>query len=403
MEGLSERQREALLTFQEISQIEDISLSLQILEENGWDIDSAVDNFMSFGHRSSSSNFSSGSSAISRPSVAPLVQRNNHNQASNIGNHRNDELIANVTSPNQNESNNYPLLNMIINPLKWLFQTRPVSISPDNDTRKFIDEFDSTYSPQHPVFHDRSYQSAVATAFESSKFLLVYLHSPMHEDTTKFCQQTLCTQSFSAFANERMITWAGKVWDPQAYDLSSQLRASAFPFLALLVCQSDRVVQVLSRFQGHLEEPELTEKLRNVMAANTAVVTRIQAEANRRREFSLLREQQDREYREAEESDRRDRERRENEERERIRLEEEEKQRQELEEAMELSRRLNYEGDIAKRRSELSAEPGASDAEVAVIRFQLPQGTKLSRRFSKLEKVQVMFASLSYFIVLYLT
>jgi FAS-associated factor 2 len=386
MEALSDRQREVLLTFQEISQIEDIELSIQILEENDWNIDAAVDNFMMFGQRSSSSNFSSTSSAISRPSTAPLVQRNNHISPSN--NRRNNDTVANDTEANQNDTN-YPLLNLIINPLKWLFQTRPVSISPDNDTRKFIDEFDLTYSNQHPTFHDRSYQSAVAAAFESSKFLLVYLHSPMHQDTSKFCQQTLCTQSFSSFVNERMVTWAGKVWDPQAYDLSSQLRASAFPFLAILVCQSDRVVQVLSRFQGHMEEAELTEKLRNVMTANTAVVTRIQAEADRRREFSMLREQQDREYREAEESDRRERERRENEERERIRLEEEERQRQELEAAMELSRRLNYEGDIGKRRAELSPEPPASDVDVAVIRFQLPQGTKLSRRFPKLETVQV--------------
>ena len=148
---------------------------------------------------------------------------------------------------------NSALFEMALTPLRWLFQTHPISLNRELDTRKFLGEFDRKYSSRHPTFVDGSYQSAVARAFQQSKFLLIYLHSPMHDDTTKFCNQVLCSESFSVFANQNVVCWAGKIWDPEAYDLSSQLRASSYPFLALLVCQSDRVVQVADRIQGKIK------------------------------------------------------------------------------------------------------------------------------------------------------
>jgi hypothetical protein len=139
---------------------------------------------------------------------------------------------------------------LIWNPLRWLFQARPISLNPELDTRKFIAEFELKVNANHPNFVDRSYQSAVALAYRESKFLLVYIHSPMHEDTEKFCNQVLCSQNVIRFLDNNLITWAGRIWDPEAYSLSSQLRASTFPFVALLVCQSERVVHVADRFQG---------------------------------------------------------------------------------------------------------------------------------------------------------
>ncbi len=139
---------------------------------------------------------------------------------------------------------------MVLAPLRWLFQTRPVSLNRELDTRKFLAEFDTQYGNQHPTFVEGSYQLAVQRAHQQSKFLLVYIHSPMHEDTPRFCHQVLCTQSFTQFANENFVCWSGRVWDPEAYDLSHQLRASSFPFMALLVCQSERMVQVADRSQG---------------------------------------------------------------------------------------------------------------------------------------------------------
>lgn len=129
------------------------------------------------------------------------------------------------------------------------------------------------------------------------------------------------------------------------------------------------------------------ERLQNSINVHSSLITHIQSDVSRRREFSQLREQQDREYREAEEQDRRERQRREEEEAERQRREHEEQQRLELEEAMEFSRKLNRECDIQRRRELIGEEPPQSP-DIAALRFQLPQGTKISRRFHKNEVIQ---------------
>lgn len=138
----------------------------------------------------------------------------------------------------------------LFSPVRWLFQTRPVSLNPQRDTLKFIDDFNLQYSTNHPTFHPDSYQSAVALAFSTSKFLLVYLHSPIHEDTNRFCRQVLSSPRLTTLASQYMVTWAGKIWDSEAYGLSTQLKATAYPFIALIVCQSSRMVQVADKIQG---------------------------------------------------------------------------------------------------------------------------------------------------------
>ena len=234
-------QQSGLRLFQEICQIADDELCIQILSQHTWNVDNAVNSFMS------------QQSGAEAPPLQALGSRN-HIDA-NLGNarNRNPQNRAVIHDEEERPAAQRPhraFFEMALTPLRWLFQTHPMSLNRELDTRKFLGEFDRKYSSRHPTFIDGSYQSAVARAFQQSKFLLIYLHSPMHDDTTKFCNQVLCSESFSLFANQNVVCWAGKIWDPEAYDLSSQLRASSYPFLALLVCQSDRVVQVADRIQG---------------------------------------------------------------------------------------------------------------------------------------------------------
>lgn len=111
---------------------------------------------------------------------------------------------------------------------------------------------------------------------------------------------------------------------------------------------------------------------------------------NCRTEAQLLREEQDREYRESQEQDRLAAERQAAELREREAREEEERQQAELEAAMELSRRLTREDTVRKLKKyfEEHPEPAASD-NVSAVKFQLPSGRKLARRFEKSDTVQV--------------
>lgn len=77
----------------------------------------------------------------------------------------------------------------------------------------------------------------------------VYLHSPMHDDTDKFCRAIFSSHAIQTLTRDNVIVWAGKVWDPEAYGLCTQLEASTFPFLAMLVPQNgESKVRVFSAY-----------------------------------------------------------------------------------------------------------------------------------------------------------
>ncbi len=103
-----------------------------------------------------------------------------------------------------------------------------------------------------------------------------------------------------------------------------------------------------------------------------------------------LRDEQDREYREAEEADRRAREQNERDEAAREQQMEEERQQKELQDAIELSKKLSRDDHLQRTRSNIGSEPAAGSPGTATIRFQLPRGIKTSRRFMREDKVQVL-------------
>lgn len=413
LDFLTLSQRQVLESFLEVSQLTDSSECLSILESADWNLDHAVNIFISMTD-GRPTGAATSSSAISSSRHEYSYGNNRHeNEALNMNSshgllddesmhHPRDESSPflsgqsrNYTDDSSNEISNTPnqentFLSYIFSPLKWLVQSTPVSTtnSPINDTHRFIQDFEQKYSSQHPEFSDCSYSNAAVTAFQNMKYLMVYLHSPMHEDTSRFCRETLSNQTFIQFSNENVVTWAGNVWDVEAYNLSIQLKATAFPFVALLICQSERVVQVIDRVQGFLEENELLQRLQNCISVHGETMNRIQSEALRTREFSILREQQDREYRELEEADRLVREQREKEELERQQKEHEEQQRLELEQAIQFSKKLSHESEINERRNRLQGEPESGE-DIATIRFQLPRGAKTVRRFYKSDSIQV--------------
>jgi hypothetical protein len=110
-----------------------------------------------------------------------------------------------------------------------------------------------------------------------------------------------------------------------------------------------------------------------------------------RDEDARLREQQNQEYQAMIENERRERERIEREDRERMAAEEAKRQAEEEAAAIELSRQLAREDNLRKIRTIFSSEiePKAGEG-VSTLRFQLPKGKKITRKFFKHEKVQVI-------------
>jgi hypothetical protein len=282
---LTDQQQQILTNFQEIVDINDDDLCIAILSRNQWSLEAAVNNWSNPGGSSPSttanplnSTYQSGNSS-SRTSTS----RSSSGSAGGLvaGNNAGLET-ANVGLPTNQQGEGGGLLDLIFLPFRWLFQARPLSLNPNRDAENFISEFRRNYGSTQIPFHSGSYQSAVELAFQQSKFLLIYLHSPIHEDNDSFCRQVLCNQQFIDFVNETSVVWGGNVWDPEAYGLSSQLSVTAFPFLGLLVCQSARVVQIADRVQGAAELEPLLARLRTITGVFQAIIERTRLESERR-------------------------------------------------------------------------------------------------------------------------
>ena len=388
--NLSPEQVNTLFSFSDITQIEDTNLCRSILAQNNWNLDVAVENF------------------INNRTVDVNTGTADQEQDRNSNNHRAP------SSPQTQEQGG--VLSFLTSPLRWLFQTTPQSLSPDQDTSQFVDKFHLDYGGSGNVslnMERSSYAQAVRKAHQESKFLLVYLHSPLHDDTNRFCSQVLCADSVLRLVNgnthsstetdpdtdstserSEVMAWGGRVWDPEAYNLSMDLNAASFPFVALLVCQSDKSVRILDRVQGYIDVHNLTERLQHSMAATRVEIDRIRNEQIVRSAESNLRVEQDREYLEAMETDRQQQLAAQRQREAADQAAHEEEQRLEMEAAMALSAQLSRDAALTKKREALQREtPTGKDS--ALVRFQLPQGTKVSQTFWKTDPVATIYDFLS--------
>ena len=390
--GLTPEQINTILSFSEITQIDDTNLCRSILSQNNWNLDISVENFIN--NRNGDSRSTGYHEDGGHMEHTPLTRG------------------ADTSAVNNGDGG---LFDMITSPLRWLFRTTPVSLSPELDTSQFVDKFHMEYGSSGDDLHMErtSYAQAVRKAHNESKFLLVYLHSPLHDDTNRFCSQVLTSDGVIQLVNgtctteERddnsdsdrtrasdIIAWGGQVWDPEGYNLSIDLGAASFPFVALLMCQSDRSVTVLDRIHGFIDSQNLTQRIQNTMNAARAEIDRVRNEQLARTADANLRVEQDREYLEAMERDREMQMRAQREREAKEQAEQEEAQRKELEEAMALSAKLSRESALEKNRAALNREtPSGGDS--ATIRFHLPQGTKISQAFWKDDTVEILYDFLS--------
>ena len=93
------------------------------------------------------------------------------------------------------------------------------------------------------------YRQAAASAAAQSKLLLIYLHSALHEDAAAFCRDALATPDVERFCRSRFVLWGADVESADGHALADALRATRFPFLALVVCRPDGE-EVLERLCG---------------------------------------------------------------------------------------------------------------------------------------------------------
>ncbi|XP_009788366.1 plant UBX domain-containing protein 10-like [Nicotiana tabacum] len=270
----------------------------------------------------------------------------------------------------------------------------PAAVSEAMD---FVASFERDFGNIRPNFVVEGFMDALQRSRNEYKLLFVYLHSPDHQDTPVFCERTLCNEDLVAFINENFVAWGGSIRASEGFKMSNSLKASRFPFCAVVMAATNQRIALLQQVEGPKSPEELLTVLQRVIEESAPVLVTARVEAEERRNNMRLREEQDAAYRAALEADQaRERQRKEEQERLEREAAEAESKRKEEEEARERAAHeaAEREATLAKMRQEkllaLGTEPEKGpDVTQVLVRF--PTGERKDRRFHCTTTIQSLY------------
>lgn len=288
-------------------------------------------------------------------------------------------------------------MSILWSPLETIYMslTNPTSIDPSKECSKFISQYKQEYGDVHPSFINESFHKVVNRSHTEAKFTLVYLHCRVHEATANFCSQILSSSSLNNMIRSKEIAvWGGDVFHCEALSVSHMLKATTFPFLALLSpksSSSNRKYYVLHSMLGseNINASNLIRQLSTVMSTHKNEIDLVRREQMAKIRERELRENQDAEYQRALEADRKKSREKEMEAERLKQVEEEEK----LQAALSLSKALEEKADIDRKMRLLGEEPDLGTG-VSTFVFRLPDGSRLTRNFKNEETLEMIFTFL---------
>lgn len=276
--------------------------------------------------------------------------------------------------------------------------TRLVSVSAaTSEAMNFVAGFERDYGTTRPNFVAEGFMDALQRSRHAYKLLFVYIHSPDHPDTPVFCERTLCSEVMSAFLNENFVCWGGSIRASEGFKMSNSLKASRFPFCAVVMAATNQRIALLQQAEGPKSPEEMLTILQKVLEESSPVLVSARLEAEERSSNIRLREEQDAAYRAALEADQaRERQRREEQERLEREAAEAERKRKEEEEARVRVVREAAEKEAARDRMRqekalsLGPEP-EKGADVTQVLVRFPTGERKDRRFHSTATIQSLY------------
>lgn len=126
--------------------------------------------------------------------------------------------------------------------------TRLVSVSAAaTEAMEFVAGFERDFGTRRPNFVSEGFMDALQRSRNAFKLLFVYLHSPDHPDTPLFCERTLCSEVLAAFVNENFVSWGGSIRASEGFKMSNSLKASRFPFCAVVMAATNQRIALLQQ------------------------------------------------------------------------------------------------------------------------------------------------------------
>ncbi|XP_010933831.1 plant UBX domain-containing protein 10 [Elaeis guineensis] len=406
---MAEGFEDKLAYFQAITGLDDPDLCAEILSAHNWDLELAISAFTSSSNPSSSTNPAASAADVdggggSNPAESSLARQDSGNPAAP------GLAWKLITLPFYVVSGGIGLITGAVGIGVWIAggvlsrslnllglaaprgadadRLIPVSAS-TAEAVDFVAAFERDFGGAGAGirFVAEGFMDALQRSQREYKLLFVYLHSPDHPDVPTFCSGSLCLAPVAAFVNENFVAWGGSIRRTEGFKMSNSLKASRFPFCAVVMASTNQRIVLLQQIEGPKSSEEMLAILQRVIEECTPSLVAARLEAEERRNNQRLREEQDAAYRAALEADQaRERQRKEEQERLEREAAEAEKKHKEEEEARERAAReaAEKEAALARRRQEkamsLGVEPEKGpDVTQVLVRF--PTGERKERRF----------------------
>ncbi|CAH8484414.1 unnamed protein product [Heterobilharzia americana] len=292
---------------------------------------------------------------------------------------------------------------------------------PLGDVRKFIQHFKATYgsmntysssednlgstenstSSTFPPFYEGSYADAVQEAKRSLRFLIVYLHGDSHEDTHRFCKETLQSEDVLRFLrnSDELLFWGCNIESPEGYRVSRTLREHTYPFIGVIgltnipisengiYSGSSTRMALLGRIEGALEPSELVNQLNSILNEHQTAIVTARLDRNEREINAQLRREQDLAYEASLAEDRA-----------KVAAREAQQRNAALEaeqQAREAKRKEDLHNAHHKRKlvwqRRLPPQPMFQEGSSVQLSFKMPQGSRVSRVFDVNDSTKMLY------------
>ncbi|KAL4217955.1 FAS-associated factor 2 [Mactra antiquata] len=384
-EDLTPEQTDKLIQFQDLTGIEDIDRCRGTLVRHNWDIEVAVqDTFNEQEGRQSVFNETPPEPRTPPMNLDPTDQR---------------VFTVQPRQPQGVMQWSYYIVTLpfrffyttLLDLIRFAFQflrpdPRRNVTDPVGDVTRFITYYDDKFGPEHPVFYQGSYSQALNDAKNELQFLLVYLHGRDHQDSERFCRNTLASETVIDFVNTSLLFWACDTNSPEGYRVSQALRENTYPFLALIVLRQNRMT-VVARIEGPIESEELVDRLQTIIQDNEASLVAVRADREERSFNQSLRQQQDEAYLESLRQDQ-EKERKKREERELAEAEEARKRQLVQDHEQMLQERERRKDEL---RLEIPPEPENGHSDIIRVVLKLPHGTRVERKFLRTHSLKYLY------------
>lgn len=263
---------------------------------------------------------------------------------------------------------------------------------------------DNHREPVQNPFQSIGYTKSLVESHRQRKILFIYLHSPLHHQSEKFCDRILSHPRVLQQLCTNFVSWGGSIHTADGANIVQMLNVTAYPYVALLACgmnggsssssngnsstsRQQQRVDLLWKMEGDNQIPggvgvdDFLNRINVVLRGFQSVMAEIEMRRLRREEEVRLRQEQDREFQETLLADQR---------RESERLAQA-KAKQEAKEAKEKAERdaiLKKEQQIDQCKQMLSPEPDQGTPGTARLRITLPSGNKIDRRFYTTDQIK---------------